>query len=470
MIALDFYNKKSTELIAQNYSEQQKAAGKNKQALDLADDEQKKATLQLANETASEKLKIVKENLNKILEQTKESEQEQLDALENGKNLALQASTKVRDDKVTELTNQRAADKISEQKYQEELLAIDDEFAIKRIELEIKTQRGLIVAKEGKRDVSLIRAKQDGASPAELSKIQSEGDKDVQGAKNTLAGLESQLSAAKNKQKIDGQKGADKDDNAKEKGELFALEQTTKAVDELDKLRQKAYEAEISRLEKLKQQVDDNAANEKIRVQDSIASSATKAREIAVIDAQAASAKKAIDDQEAKIKTKAAIADKEASVAKIILSTAEAAIKAPAELGPILGLAAVPVVIALGAVELAAALAAPIPKFAKGGITPGGLVLWGEAGMEGATLPDGTRRLSNGATIEAFPKGTRITPHMELMQQLRPTKVDYVGGEAIGWREVVKAIKDNKQKQERPRVSVNVDMGYEFYKAQYLKR
>lgn len=470
LIALEYYNKKSQDLIKANYDEQLKEAGKNRESVRLAEQNRDKATLQLTNETASEKLKIVKENLNKILEQTKESEQEQLDALENGKNLALQALTKVRDDKVTELTNQRAADKISEQKYQEELLAIDDEFAVKRIELEIATQQGLIAAKEGKRDVSLIRAKQDGASPAELSKIQSDGDKDVQGAKNTLAGLESQLSAAKNKQTIDGQKGADKDDNAKEKGELFALEQTAKAVDELDKLRQKAYEAEISRLEKLKEQIDENAANEKLQVQNSIASSATKARQIAVIDAQSASAKKAIDEQEAKIKQKQAIADKEASVAKIILSTAEAAIKAPAELGPILGLLAVPVVLALGAVELAAALAAPIPKFAKGGVTQGGLALWGEAGMESARLPSGEVRLSNGAEIANFPRGTVITPHMELMQQIKPAKIDYAGGEAIGWKEVVKAINGQKRDRQTNRVNVNMDLGFELYKQQYLKR
>lgn len=471
LIALDEYSKKSRELIDANYKEQIKEAGKNAESIKIAEQDKDKAILQLDNQTAADRLKIQKENLAKILELSKESEQEQLETLQNGANLALRILTEAKDKRINAISLERAQGKISEQEYNRELLAIADQFAIDRINQEIATQQSILAIKEGRRDATALRMKVDGATPEDIAKFVSGANKGIQPTKDKLAGLGDDLTNAQSKQTVDQTKNGDKEAEERRKAQEFAAQQTIKAIDEIENLRQKAFEAEISRLEKLKEQVDENAENEKLQVQNSIASNATKARQIAVIDAQAAAQKKAIDAQEAKAKEKAAVADKEAAIAKIILNTAIAAIKAPAELGPILGLAAVPIVLALGAVELALAVATPIPKYARGTDNyPGGLGIWGEAGMERADLPDGTVHYSHGASLANFPKGTKITPHIELMQQIKPANVGYVGGDSIGWVEVVKAIKDNKQERARMRVVVNVDAGYEAYKRGYLSR
>lgn len=471
LIALQVYADKSKQLIKANYDEQTKEAGKNAESVKIAEQDKDKAILQLDNQTASDRLKIQKENLQKILEISKETEQDQLEALQNGANLALRVLTEQKDKRINALSLERAQGKITEQKYNDELLAISDQYAIDRIQQEIVTQQAILAVKEGQRDVKIVRAKQDGASPTEVAKITSDANKGIQPTKDKIANLADDLINAKSKQTIDQTKSSDKDADQRRKAELFAAEQTIKAIDEIDNLRQKAYENEINRLEKIKQQVDENANNEKIQVQNSIASNSTKARQIAVIDAQSAAQKKAIDAQEAKVKEKEAIAEKEAAIAKIILNTAIAAIKAPAELGPILGLAAVPVVLALGAVELAAAVATEIPKYATGTDNyPGGLGIWGEAGMERATLPDGSAHYSDGASLANFPKGTKIMPHMELMQQIKPTVINYVGGQEIGWQEVLKQLKKMEPKAGRTRVIVNVDTGFEQHKNSYLRR
>jgi hypothetical protein len=59
---------------------------------------------------------------------------------------------------------------------------------------------------------------------------------------------------------------------------------------------------------------------------------------------------------------------------------------------------------------------------------------------------------------------------MDLIRQISPAKVDYVGAEQIPWRELIKAVKDNKQERGRNKIVVNVDAGFEQYKRSYLKR
>lgn len=466
LIALDVYNKKSLELIQANYKEQVKEAGKNAQSIKIAEQVKDKAEIELTTETSAQKIKIIKEEVAKVLELSKESEQSQLEVLEGGQKQAIKILSDTRDESENKLAERLEKRKITQKKHDRELLRINDEYNIALLAQEITTQQAILAIKEGQRDKNVSLLKLDNASPEDIAKAQSAGDKDVQGTANTLADLIDKYNKAKAKLNTDNAKP----DSGKKDAEIFALEETGKAVDALDKLRQKAYEAEISRLEKLSQQIDENAANEKEAVNNSILSNKTKAREIAVIEAQAANQKKNIQAAENKIKHQEAIAEKEAAISKIILETAIAAIKAPAELGPIIGLAAVPVVLALGAVELATAIATPIPTFAQGGITPGGSVIWGEVGVERAKLPDGTIRYSTGAELTEFPKGTIITPHMELMQHIRPEPVKYVGGEQVGWQEVLKQLKKMETKPARNKFVVNVNTDYELYKKQYLTR
>lgn len=474
LIALDVYNKKALELIKTNYDEQVKEAGKNTKSVIAAEDEKKKATIQLANDTAAARLKIQKEDLQKILEVSKETEQEQLETLDNGAKLAAQALSKVKDDELNALALQRAKGIISEKEYNDDILAIQDQFNIARIEQEIKVQQAILAIKEGQRDVKLSRAKQDGATPDQLAKITSDSNKDIQPTKDRIATGQQDLGNAVAKQGID-EAAQTAEEVKKRQGEINQIRQkatdaTVSAIDGIDKLRQRAYENEIARLEKQKDLLDENAQAEKDQVNDSILSSATKARKIAVIDAQTASQKKALTAQENKEKTKAAKAEKEGTIAKIIATGALAVVSALATQPAYLGIILAAITGASVAVELATAIATPLPTFAKGGKTPGGNVLWGEAGMERATLPDGTVKFSTGATIEAFPRNTVITPHMELMQQLRPAEVKYTGGEQVGWKELLKAYKGTQKETKRALTVVHVNTEFESYKRRYLSR
>lgn len=463
------------------YQNAAKQLVKNAESIALADknisnQKRKNIELQFHNESldvdrdvAQQRLKIQKETLDKLIEQSSESEQDQLDTLDRGSKQALEALDKHKNDLIAAKTAERDADKISEQQYNHDLLLINDDYNIKRIQQEVAVQAAILGIREANRDSTIIQMKQDGASPDEIAKYTKSANKGIQSAQDTLSEFQNKLADAISKYNSDKGKpvGGKKDPKDLE---TYALEQTQKAIDEIDKMRQKAFEAEMSRLEKLKEQVDFNAENEKKQVQDSIASNATKAREIAVIDSQAAAQKQALQAEQNKIKHKQDVADKEASIAKIILATAEAAIKAPAELGPLLGLAAVPVVLALGAVELATAVAAPLPTYAKGTKNyPGGLGIWGEAGIERAVLPDGTIQYSpDKATLANFPKGTVITPHMELMRQIKPAPLPPTGGEQIGWRELLNQMKKMEAKQSKNVINVNVNTEFETYKRKYL--
>lgn len=409
-----------------------------------------------------------RKNLQELLAANKGVETQAIDNLQTANNERLSIIEDSFDKEVNLVNQKYIKGKIDQKQAQDELLKLDDQYNIDRLGQEVFLQQSILEIKEAALANDIELAKNRGASPDEITALTNKSG--VAQQKNAVSKAGTALNKAVNKQGIDDIKIQEDEKTKRQKAEIYGLQQTMRVVDDSDKLRQKAYENEIARLEKLAQQVDDNANAEKEAVNNSIASNATKAREIAVIDARANAQRKAIQADENRIKQKEAIAEKEAAISKIILETAIAAIKAPAELGPILGLAAVPIVLALGAVELAAALAAPIPKFAQGGKTPGGLVLWGEAGMESARLPDGSVKYSTGPTLEALPRGTEITPHMQLMQQIRPEAVRYAGGEQVGWKEVVKAIRDNKPDKRRSKTVLNVDMGYENYKRSYLTR
>jgi|GEM_PF-3538314 len=475
LATLEIYNKRELDLISANYKEQQNEAGKNDKALLLADDNKAKSELELKNYIADETVKIAKEELEKrkkllaeMLTASKESEQEQLETLDQANILVNQAREKQKnkliEDKDTELAN----GKIKGKEYREAVQDINDAYNIRKIADEIVTQKAILELREATKQKEINDATSAGATPEELKKIGSEADKGIQPVKNKLGDSDTALQRAITTRDNHQTTNAYKDAEDKKKAiEQAAYEVTVTAIDEVDKLRQRAYENEIARLEKRAALVEDNANNEKLLVNASIASSATKAREIALIDAQAASAKKAIQVEENQIKTKEAKAEKEAAIAKIIVNGALAIVKAFAEGGLVLEALAIATV----GVELATAIATPLPTFAKGTKHyPGGLGIWGEAGQELATLPDGSRQLSSGAAIANFPKGTVITPHMELMQMIRPEPIKYVGGQEIGWQEVLAQLKKMEPKAGRTRVNVNVDMGYESYKSSYLRR
>jgi TP901 family phage tail tape measure protein len=95
---------------------------------------------------------------------------------------------------------------------------------------------------------------------------------------------------------------------------------------------------------------------------------------------------------------------------------------------------------ALGAAQIAAIAAQPIPQFAEGGIAPGGLAIVGEQGRELMKSPSGKVSLTPSIpTMMNIAKGTEIIPHNETMRMmalngLLPNKI--TSDNAILWAEI----------------------------------
>ena len=72
-----------------------------------------------------------------------------------------------------------------------------------------------------------------------------------------------------------------------------------------------------------------------------------------------------------------------------------------------------------GALQLAKAIATPLPQFADGTEdAPGGWAITDERGPEGYELPDGRKFIgsNDGPTLRYLPKHTKVIPHDEMIQ------------------------------------------------------
>lgn len=405
---------------------------------------------------AKERNDALRKNLEDLLKFEDDAAKKAIEISQNQTDDQLQILDEQKNKEETVIANKHKKGLLDEQEYRKELKRIADQYNIDRlgaVAFQEQTKLEILQAKENN-DVSFAQGHNE--TPEQINDIKAKSGVAQQQHVVAKAGIA--LGDAINNQDQDASKPVDK-----KKAEIYALQQTAQVVDQLDKLRQKAYEAEIARLENLAKIVDQNATAEKNAVSNSILSSKEKAREIAVIDAQAQVQKNNIQAEENKIKQKEAEAEKEAAISKIILETAIAAIKAPAELGPILGLAAVPIVLALGAVELAAAAAAPIPKFEKGGrVSKSGPIITGEAGTELRIDPSGAMSFTADYENVSYAKaGTKIISNKELQRIVgKPEPVYYVNDTSTDNRKIEKLLQENNELQKRtkrPIVNVNVD-------------
>jgi len=222
-------------------------------------------------------------------------------------------------------------------------------------------------------------------------------------------------------------------------------------------------EQEIAKLELL-QDLYENFANSIVSIFDSIS-----ARRIQGIDAEIEAdrkrteteiknagdndiAKKRIEEQGEKRREalekkkraeqrKAAIAEKAAAIISAIINTKLAVVKTLGETG-FFGIPLSTIVGALGALQIAAIAAQPIPAFKDGGTTDTPIILAGEEGQELYKTPSGKVGLTpDQATVMKMPIGTKITPHDETMKQLAMSSIGQQINEQHDSRELVEEIK-----------------------------
>lgn len=146
-----------------------------------------------------------------------------------------------------------------------------------------------------------------------------------------------------------------------------------------------------------------------------------KAAELANMEARHEADRKKIDRDRITAERKRAQQQKAFDIANIVTTTALAIVKQLVATPLPAGAAAVALVAAAGAANLARAIATPIPQYAKGTDNhKGGAFIAGEKGAELVTLPTGKSFITpNVATLfDNMPKGTKVLDNEQTMKTI----------------------------------------------------
>jgi hypothetical protein len=181
------------------------------------------------------------------------------------------------------------------------------------------------------------------------------------------------------------------------------------------------FESENARLEKRSKKLEEDHKEELRRIDQSAASTADKEKEKQRAEAITEAKRKVIDNERIQAERKRASYEKAANIASIISSTAVAVVKALETQPAPLGIALAATVGALGAAQLARAIAAPLPQYEHGTEDhPGGPAIVSEKGIEGIKEPGKPMYLTKTSTptIMDLPKHTKVIPNYELMNYM----------------------------------------------------
>jgi len=132
-----------------------------------------------------------------------------------------------------------------------------------------------------------------------------------------------------------------------------------------------------------------------------------------------------LEKKKKKLQRQKAIFEKANAVISIVLNTAIAASRVAADTG-LLGIPLLPIIYGLGALQIAAVLAQPLPKFAQGGVmSHDGLAVVGDGGkQEVIRTPDGKVSLTPSTdTVVNLEKGTEIFSSVDKFNQQNPNEM-----------------------------------------------
>lgn len=132
-----------------------------------------------------------------------------------------------------------------------------------------------------------------------------------------------------------------------------------------------------------------------------------------------------LEKKKRKLQRQKAIFEKANALVQVAINTAVAVSKVMAQTG-VISPALIPIIIGLGALQTAAVLAQPLPKFAKGGIMGhDGLAVVGDGGkQEVIRTPDGKLSLTpNTDTVVNLQKGTEIFSSVDKFNQQNPNEM-----------------------------------------------
>lgn len=199
------------------------------------------------------------------------------------------------------------------------------------------------------------------------------------------------------------------------KNERTAIENVISgSIDNIGKLEDAQFDATQARLSKELKLYEDQAAEKESSLKNSTLNSVEAQIAIQKAEKDAAEKRREIQAQEQANAVKKAQFDKAAGIAKIILNTA-IGVTAQLEAGPA-GIPLAAAAAALGAIELAVAIAQPIPSYAEGAgvngrpVHPGGMMRVGEAGKEQVIYPGGKSYFVDQETFVNAPQGAIVKP------------------------------------------------------------
>jgi len=171
-------------------------------------------------------------------------------------------------------------------------------------------------------------------------------------------------------------------------------------IEEEQKQAEKAHDAEIERIE----QLEETGA---------ITKEEAEARKMAA-EQRSEEKNEELEKKKSELKHKQAVWDKASSVVEATIATSVAIVEA-LKAGPFIGPIMAAIIGAMGAIEIAAIIATPIPAYAKGTKDkdghPGGLAIVGDAGKKEAVLYNNKMWITpDTPTLIDMPKGAVVYP------------------------------------------------------------
>ena len=301
------------------------------------------------------------------------------------------------DEQAVALNLLRQNDQISEAKYQQQKIKLDAQYAEQELQVEIQN--------------AYLKVNAAKAGTAERAK-----------AENDLADLVKQLSDSQVKAVEDAEK-------KKQEAVLKTIDTISSQYNTVTDIVGKALDAQITAQKNALQSqintIKDQEAAQIQAVNNQVLSEPDKAAKIAIIEANAQAQSEALQRRQKQLDIEKAEFDKIKSIGTIILKTAEAVAT------DLTNPAKIPFDIAIGAAELAIAIAAPVPTFAQGGDHAGGPLIVGDGGKaELMETPDGRVFVTPdySTLVPDMPAGTHIYPDARQFLADMPESVVYSTG------------------------------------------
>lgn len=360
-------------------------------------------------------------------EKTKEAEEKALEAqkeaLAKRSAIVLAGLEVERDEALRVLSEQFQAGEISAKDYANRRLEIQRQFSAEYVQAEIDELQKLI---DFNKAIGLDTFEQE----------------------KQLAALKLRLSEeTTNKQIEDAERLAEVErELAERRGELLQ-EVAALAIQVVNQ----RFEKELETVNAQKEAVEAQKEAEIERANETITNERERNVKIAQIEATAAKKREQLAEREKAIKQRQARFEKLANAAAIVSNTARA-ITAQLAITPLpIGAPLVAIIAAIGAVQLAQALAVPIPEYYKGTKNAKEGLAWvGERGAELRIEPDGTQSLTPAKpTLTWLKQGTQIIPAGETQKRLADAAVSYVKESDTTPGLSTKALEDAYRKETR---------------------